>query len=36
MQINSTDDNGLFSISAHYNESKIKADKMKAGKNGKL
>jgi hypothetical protein len=36
MQVNSTDDTGLFSINAHYNESKIKGDKIKAGKNGKL
>lgn len=36
MQMNSTDDNGLFSISARYSDSKIKGDKIKPGKNGKL
>ena len=36
MQMNSTDDNGLFSIKIHYSESKIKAEKAKPGKNGVL
>lgn len=36
MQLNSTDDNGLFSITAHYSDSKIKGEKVKPGKNGKL
>lgn len=34
--MNSTDDNGLFSIMIHYNNEKIKGAKAKPGKNGIL
>ena len=34
--MNITDDMGLFSISVHYSDSKIKGEKAKAGKNGVL
>lgn len=36
MQMNSTDDNGLFSISISYSDEKIKGVKAKPGKNGIL
>lgn len=36
MQMNSTDDNGLFSIMINYNNEKIKGAKAKPGKNGIL
>lgn len=34
MQMNVTDDFGLFAITIHYSDSKIKGEKSKAGKNG--
>lgn len=34
--MNVTDDFGLFSIKIHYNDTKIKSERAKAGKNGVL
>lgn len=34
MQMNVTDDDGLFAVTIHYSDSKIKGEKSKAGKNG--
>lgn len=34
MQMNVTDDFGLFAITVHYSDTKIKGEKAKAGKNG--
>ena len=36
MQMNSTDDHGLFAVTVHYSDSKIKPEKAKAGNNGIL